>query len=139
MYTDTYIYIYVYTHILLEFEQFVSDPTPQTQIFVDANMGPVGDMLAILNQVGFGVRRIVEQTCKCMFGSRCMWPRHNKVSVHELSIDSLCLFVIVESLLEVAKLLAAYLHLHSADCQFGPKANQKNLFISFYGSGATLC
>jgi len=56
----------------LEFEQFVSDPTPQTQTFVDANMGPVGDMLATLSQVGFRVGRIDEQTCKCMFGSRCM-------------------------------------------------------------------
>jgi len=78
IYICIYIYIYI---ILLEFEQFVSDPTPQTPIFVDANMGPIGDMLATLNQVGFGVRRIDEQTCKCMFGSKCMHCWHNQASI----------------------------------------------------------
>jgi len=32
---------------VLEFEQFVSDPTPQSLTFVSANMGPVGNMLAM--------------------------------------------------------------------------------------------
>ena len=40
---------------MLEFEQFVSDPAPNVQMYVDANMGPVGDMLATLSQVGFWV------------------------------------------------------------------------------------
>ena len=57
---------------MLESEQFVSDPTPQSPMFISVNMCSVGNMLDALKQVGFGVSDVARQMCVCTFGSRRM-------------------------------------------------------------------
>jgi len=72
---------------VLEFEQFVSDPAPNVQTCVDTNICSVGNMLAIVKQVGFGVRGLVtlrDKRCVCTFGSRRMPWRHNQVVTCEV-------------------------------------------------------
>jgi len=72
---------------VLEFEQFVSDPAPNVSIDVNTNMCSVGNMLGMQSRVGFVSRIADEQTHERVFGSRCIQPRHNQVSVCELFID----------------------------------------------------
>jgi len=50
---------------MLEFEQFVWDPTPQSPMFISVNMCSVGNMLDTLKQVGFGVSGLATLRDKC--------------------------------------------------------------------------
>ena len=58
---------------VLEFELFVSGPTPRSKMFASVNIGSLGDMLDTLKLVGFGISGIERQIRECVFGSRCMW------------------------------------------------------------------